>query len=447
MGRFLHLTPLLLAAATLFIGNSMLLTLITVRAGIESFSPAIVGLMGTFYFGGFLAGSILGPRLIELVGHIRVFSALAALGGSSALLIVLVLDPMVWMGARLVGGFCMAGLFMVIESWLNASVENRDRGRILSVYSLIDLATATSAQFLIPLIGPNGFEIFAVSALFFVFSLVPLALTPAATPVAHEPVRLAIFDVWKISPLAFMTCFTIGLTNSAYRTVGPLYATEVGLDLQGVATFMAAGIVGGAVLQMPLGYLSDRIDRRAVLTFCSLGAVLCGLLVASLSSSIYATNPLGTVIRTQTSPEYYYAASFLFGAFAMPLYSLACAHANDFAKPGQYAVLSAGLLFTFGVAATIGPAASSFVMEAVGPQGLFLFICTCHAALVIAALTRMNARPPVPEAERATFTVMPRTSLAIFRLARKRLTSGNDAPPTAETVAGTEPQAAPRKGE
>ena len=330
----------------------------------------------------------------------------------------------------------MAALFTVIESWLNSATENRDRGRILSVYSLIDLATATGAQFILPLMGPEGFEVFAVVALFFIFALVPLALTPAATPVAHEPVRLAIFDVWKISPLAFMTCFTIGLTNSAYRGMGPLYATEVGLDLSGVATFMAAGILGGAVLQFPLGYVSDRIDRRIVLTFTSLGATICGLIVASLSGSIYATNPLGTVIRTETPPEYYYAASFVFGAFAMPLYSLAAAHANDFAKPGQYAVLSAGLLFTFGVAATIGPIASSTVMAWLGPPGLFTFISACHGGLVVAALVRMRARPTVPEEERATFTVLPRTSTAIFRLARKRLTSGGTAPPPSATLSG-----------
>lgn len=434
MGRFLHLTPLLLAAAILFVGNGIMLTLITIRAGLEGFSPAIVGLMGTFYFGGFLLGSIFGPRLIELVGHVRVFAALAALGGGCALIHILYVDPIAWMGARAVAGFCIAGLFTVIESWLNSASDNRDRGRVLSIYSLIDLGTATSAQFMLPLVGPSGFEIFAIAALFFTFSLVPLALTPAATPAAHEPVRLAILDVWRISPLAFITCFTIGLTNSSYRAIGPFYATEVGLDLQGVATFMAAGIIGGAVLQLPLGYLSDRIDRRIVLIIASLGATICGLFVASLSGSIYLTNTLGTVIRTETAPEYYYLASFLFGAFAMPLYSLAAAHANDHAKPGQYAVLSAGLLFTFGIAATVGPLASSTAMEFMGPPGLFAFISVCHAGLVISAIVRMRARAAVPEEERATFTVLPRTSTAIFRLARKRLTAGNNAPPASATV-------------
>ncbi len=416
------LLPLFSAAAILFAGNGMLITLIALRGDLEGFSPATIGAIGTCYFVGFLVGSLRAPKLIEMVGHIRVFAALAAIGAATVLVHVLIVDPYLWMLARAVTGFCISGLFAAIESWLNGATSNKDRGRVLSVYSLIDLAAVTAAQFMLPTLGTKGFAVFAVTAMFFTLSLVPIALSPSAVPTTSEPVRLAIRDAWKISPLAFMTCFTIGLTNSSYRAIGPVYATEIGLDTAGVAFFISAGIVGGAILQLPLGWISDRIDRRKVLMFCSAGATIASIGLSLLSDSVFLRNSLGTVISTQTSPTWYYIGSFLFGAFAMPLYSLAAAHANDFAKAGQHAVVTAGLLFTFGVAASFGPMASSLAMEYFGPPAFFTFMSLCHGMLVAAAVYRMLARPPASEEDRAKYTLMPRTSFAIFRLARRRLT-------------------------
>lgn len=421
MTRILQLVPLLLAAAVLFLGNGLLLTLIALRSDAEGFSATMIGAIGTTYFAGFLIGSRFTPWLIDLVGHVRVFAALAAIGCAAVLLHILLIDPVAWMAIRAVSGLCIAGLFTTIESWLNGTVENRDRGRILSIYSLVDLGAATGSQLLLPLIGIKGFEIFCVTAMLFSLSLVPIAISPTATPQPQEPVRFSLIDAWRISPLAFMTCLTIGLTNSSYRAIGPLYGRDIGLDLSGVALFLAAGIVGGAVLQLPLGWLSDRIDRRKVLILASLGATAASLYVTSLSGDIYLRNPLGTVIRTQTDPTWFYLGSFLFGCFSMPLYSLAAAHANDFAKPNQFAVLSAGLLFTYGLAASVGPLASAWLMSQFGPQALFLFFSVAHAALVVVALIRMRARPTVPSEARGRFTVTPRTTPAILRLARRRL--------------------------
>ena len=430
MQRLMHLLPLLIAAAILFIGNGLLLTLVALRSGEEGFSAQMIGIIGTTYFVGFLAGSRFSPRLIEAVGHVRVFAALAAIGASMVLAHILYVDVYAWMVGRAITGFCIAGLFTTIESWLNASAENRDRGRVLSIYSLVDLGAATASQLALPVIGVKGFEVFCLTALFFSLSLVPIALSPTATPRPQEPVRLALKDAWMISPLAFMTCFTIGLTNSSYRAIGPLYASEIGFDLQNVAFFISAGIVGGAVMQLPLGWISDRIDRRLVLTATCCAAALASLFVSTLAGTSVVRNSVGEAIRITTDPNWYHFGSFVFGAFTMPLYSLAAAHANDFAKPNQYAVVSAGLLFTYGIAATVGPLISSTAIETFGPPSLFVFFSLCHGGLVLLAIVRMLARPTVPDEERVRFTFMPRTTPAIFRLARKRLTGNGKPTPT-----------------
>lgn len=418
-----RLLPLLFSVAILLCGNGILITLISLKANALGWSATTIGLLGTTYFGGFLISSIYTPRLIDMVGHARVFAALASLSAISALMLVLYEEPITWMVSRALAGFCIAGLFTAIESWINGAVENQDRGRMLSVYSLTDLGAVTASQLLIPVFGTEGTILFLITAIMFCFSVVPVTLSPRDATQPFEPVKLKFKDVWRVSPLAFMTCFVIGLTNSSYRTIGPIYATNVGLDTQGVAFFMTAGIVGGAVLQLPIGWLSDRMDRRHVLSLTTVSAVAAGLLLAYLSQGDRMHGGAGTSIYlTGLQAEWFYAGSFLFGCFAMPLYSIAAAHANDFAKSGQFATITAGMLFTYGVSATVGPMLSSFSMDYFGPPGFFLFICAAHAGLLAFAFTRMRARDTVPDEDRVRYAPLLRTSRGVFNLARKRLT-------------------------
>ncbi|MDH3582526.1 MAG: MFS transporter, partial [Hyphomicrobiales bacterium] len=257
-----HLLPLLLAAAILLAGNGLQGTLITLRANLEGFDPVLIGLLGTAYFAGFALSCLMTPHLIRSVGHIRVFSALAALAAAGTLALVLIIDPYVWMLIRFTTGYCFAGLFTVMESWLAAASKNADRGRVLSVYRLIDLLAVTGVQFLLPVFGTAGFELFAVIAIFFAMSLVPVSLADRSSPKPPEAFSFDLRTVWAISPMACSGVLSLGLTTSAFRLIGPLYAEGVGLSVAGVALFMSAGIVGGAVLQLPFGYLSDRFDRR-----------------------------------------------------------------------------------------------------------------------------------------------------------------------------------------
>lgn len=374
------LIPLLVAAGILLGANGIQTTLITIRADMEGMSPTLIGAMGTTFFAGYVLGTIAATRLIELVGHIRVFAALAAIASSCALLLVVWVDPYFWLFIRAVMGFCSSGLFTAVESWLSGVSTNANRGKVYSAYGMIDISAVTASQFALPVLGADGFLAFAAAAMLMSLSLVPIALSPTTQPEHQETVRLHIWDVWRISPLAFMACLTIGLTNSAFRTVGPLYAQQSGLSIHELALFMGLGIGGGAFLQIPFGWLSDHFNRRKVLMIATVGASIASL---ALSMAPVGNNTL------------IYAGVFMFGAFAMPLYSLAAAHANDFAKPGQYEAVSAGLLFTFAAGSMVGPLLGSYAMQLVGHQALFQYICVVHMLLLVWALVRSAVRPVV----------------------------------------------------
>ena len=257
--------PLLMAAGILLGGNGLFSTLIAVRGGAEGMSPGQIGWMGSTYFVGFLAGCIIVPHFLRMVGHIRVFAALASLAASATLLMVMIIDPYVWMILRALIGFCFAGLFTTIESWLNTGVKNEVRGQVLSVYRVVDILVVAGAQYLMPIFGTEGFTLFGIMVLMITLSLVPVALADRSSPKPPEEFHFNIPEIWIISPLACIGCVAIGMTNSAFRFVGPLYAEAVGLSLASLATFISLGVIGGAVSQYPLGILSDKYDRRWVL--------------------------------------------------------------------------------------------------------------------------------------------------------------------------------------
>ena len=397
------LIPLFIAAGILLAGNGVQGTAIAIRGAAEGFSTSLIGLMGTAYFAGFLIGCLYITRMLNAVGHIRTFAALAAIAASGTLLLMVLVDPISWIIIRFVVGFCFAGLFTTIESWINSGVDNETRGRVLAVYRIIDIVAVTGAQFLLPVFGADGFVLFAVMCVMITLSLVPVSLADRSNPKPPAQFRFDLKGIWVLSPLACIGCVTIGATNGAFRLIGPLYAGEIGLSITDVAIFMSVGIIGGAVLQYPLGALSDRYDRRTVLMTTTVGAVLAGLFLA---------------FGAGTSPTLNYIGIFLFGAFALPLYSLSAAHANDHAGPGQHVMVAAGLMFFFSLGATIGPYISSAVVEAFGPTALFTYTSAVHGALILATLWRMRARGPVPAEARGPFSWLLRTSPVFPRMAR-----------------------------
>jgi len=399
------LLPILLSAGILLGGNGLQVTLVSVRANIEGFPPELIGLLGTAYYIGFASGCFSTGRLIRRVGHIRVFSGLVALAAVGTLALVVWIDPVVWTVVRVVTGFCFAGLSMALESWLNQTAGSTDRGRVLSLYRVVDLFAVLGAQFLMPLFGAGGFTVFAVVAMLFCLAIVPMSLSRHASPPPPDSGSLNLGRVWHISPAGCLGCITIGLTNSAFRTIGPVYAQEVGLAVSEIAAFIGAGVLGGALAQYPLGVLSDRIDRRFVLIATTCGAAGAGFFLGSL---------------TGPDAAYIYAGAFLFGAFAMPLYSLSIAHANDHTKSGDFVELAAGLILFFAIGASIGPIIASLIMAQFGAPAFFLYTSVIHGLFVLFVLHRMAQRGAVARGLKRGYVGLLRTSPMMMRIARPK---------------------------
>ncbi|MDX8446576.1 MFS transporter [Mesorhizobium captivum] len=404
MSSIRPLIPLLIAAGILLGGNGLQSTLIALRGAQEGFSATVIGLMGTFYFAGFLLGCLAVTRILKAVGHVRTFSALAAVASVGTLLLVLVIDPVMWCAIRFAGGFCFAGLFTVMEAWLNSGVTNKDRARVLAIYRMVDIGSVTGAQFLIPVFGAGGFAIFAVMSMMITFSLVPVSLGDRSNPAPPEEVKLDLPRVWRISPLGSIGCIAVGVTNSAFRTLSPVYAEEIGMSVADVVTFVSVGIFGGALIQYPLGYLSDRWDRRSVLL-----TTTCCAMVAALTLAFVAHG----------DPFLNFVIVFFFGCFAMPLYSLSAAHSNDRADKGEFVLINAALMLFYSFGAIGGPFAASAVMQHFGPGALFVFSAAVYAILIVVILYRMQVRSGVPAGKRSRFTALLRTSTLFARLARR----------------------------
>ncbi|MGE0280051.1 MAG: MFS transporter [Rhizobiaceae bacterium] len=402
MSSIRPLIPLLIAAGILLGGNGLQSTLVALRGASEGFSPATIGFMGTAYFTGFLLGCLAITRILKSVGHVRAFAALAALASAGTLMLVLVIDPVMWSIIRFLTGFCFAGLFTVMESWLNSGVRNEDRAQVLAVYRIIDLGSVTGAQFLIPVFGAGGFSIFAIMSIMITLSLVPVSLGDRSNPAPPEDVKLDLGRAWRISPLAAMACIAVGMSNSAFRTLSPVYAEEIGMSVTDVVTFVSVSIIGGAVIQYPLGYLSDRWDRRRILLTTSFGAMLSALVIATWAGN---------------SALFNFVAVFIFGSFAMPMYSLSAAHANDRADKSEFVLVNAALMLFYSIGAMVGPFAASTTMELFGPAWLFYFNAAVYAVLIAIIVYRMQVRGPAPVHSR--FIALLRTSPIFARLARR----------------------------
>lgn len=415
MSSIRPLIPLLIAAGILLGGNGLQGTLIALRGAMEGFEPATIGFIGTAYFAGFLIGCLTITRMLKAVGYVRSFATLAALASAGTLLLVLVIDPLMWAVIRFMTGFCFAGLFTVMESWMNSGVRNEDRARILALYRIVDIGSVTGSQFLIPVFGPGGFAIFAVMSIMITLSLVPVSLADRSNPAPPEDVKLDLRRAWAISPLAAIGCIAVGITNSAFRTLSPVYAEQIGMSVADVVTFVSVGIVGGAIIQYPLGHLSDKWDRRSVLLITCVGAMAAALALAFLAGS----NPLAN-----------FALVFVFGSFAMPMFSLSAAHANDRAEKHEFVLVNAALMLFYSIGAIGGPFLAAYFMQAFGPSSLFLFTAAVYLALIAYILYRMQVQPPVPDSRRGRFVALLRTSPIFARLAKRAGRNGkNDGRP------------------
>ena len=382
------ISALLLSVAFLLAGNGLQGTLLPIRAGMEAFTTPDIGILGSAYYIGFASGCLLGGRILRRAGHIRTFTAMASIASAVALAHALVLLPWFWWLARATTGLCLAVLFMVIESWLNERSTKETRGTILAIYLIINLTVITVGQMMITLYYPGGWHLFALASILVSLAAVPIAFTVSPAPAGVETVSVRIRRLYHLSPVGFAGCVTVGLANGAFWSLGPVYAQRTGLDVAGVAVFMSATVLAGAVGQWPLGRASDRVDRRKVI------AVAC--IFAAVAAIALASGLLTTEAQILT-------ASCAFGIFAFPIYAIAVAHTNDFVPQGEFVESSSGLLLLFGAGAVLGPLVASFLMTRFGPQGLYAFTALVHVSMAIFALYRMYRREPIAAEERTSF--------------------------------------------
>ena len=359
---------LLLSAAILLSGQGLQFTLLPVRASLEDFSTVAIGAMGAAYFLGFTVGCLKSGELLRRVGHIRVFLAMSAIASAAPLVHGLVVEPVAWGVLRFLTGFCLASLYIVIESWLNERSTNANRGVIFSTYSMITLTMMAAGQMLNLLYNPAGLQLFVIASILFSIGAVPIALSVSPSPAQPASTKTDIRKLFRTSPSGTVGCFAVGLANGAFWGLAPVYASAIGNAVSMAAWFMAAAIIGGAILQWPLGLLSDVLGRRKVLVaVCILGSA-AGLALAVLApqSGVISIIVLGGV----------------WGAFAFPMYSIAVAYANDYAGHGDYVKVSAGLLLVYGMGAIIGPFLASALITIRGSDGLFLFTAAVHVLLI-----------------------------------------------------------------
>ena len=387
---FAPLAALLFSTALLLMGNGLLVVLLPVRAAAENFATLEVGVLGAAYFLGFAIGCLAGPRVIRRVGHVRTFAAMVSLASAMVLAHAMVLAPVAWWLGRAVTGLCLAVLFMVIESWLNERSTNENRGRIFSIYTIVNLTVVTVGQMMLTLEDPREFALFASASILVSLAAIPVALTRAEAPAPLETVRLRVFHLYRSSPVGFAGAVAVGLTNGAFWSLAPVFVHENRFagDPDMVAIFMSVAVMAGAIGQWPLGRVSDRMDRRRVVLVASIGAAAVGL-ATGLFSDRWA--------------EGLFVFPFLFGMFVFPLYTLCAAHVNDSVKSGEFVEAAGVLLLLVAAGAVGGSLVASGAMHLYGPSALFYCTAAVHAMLVVFTLARIRARPPRAVAEREPF--------------------------------------------
>lgn len=403
----LRLSTLLSGVGLLVVGVGLLFSVLGLRAGVAEFSSVTLGLVTSAYFVGFVVGTYLCPMVIRRVGHIRAFAAMASLASTMPILHALWVDPWFWGALRLVTGICLVGLYIVVESWLNALAPSQHRGKLFAVYMSVNFVALALGQWLI-LVGDRlGFVPFAMVSVMFSFALLPITMTPVDEPEPVEAPRLSLRNLYEASPMGMAAALASGLITGAFYGMGALFAQGVGFTDAGVASFLAAAILGGALFQWPVGHYSDSHDRRLVLVWvCVLGAAVSG----------------GAYVLSQFSGDALIPLALLFGGLMFAIYGLGVAHVNDVIDSTRLVEFTGGLLLIHGVGAAIGPTLAGAVMDAFGPASLMLYFAGVLGLLALYTLYRLRAAAAVPAEDKASFVVMGGGSQAVLQMDPRSLT-------------------------
>ena len=379
----------------LLAGVGLLGTVLGVRATTALFGNLEIGLIMAGYYAGYIAGTLFAPRLIRNVGHVRCFAAFAAMCAAASLGFGLLVNPIAWFVLRLLSGACVVGIYMVVESWLNEQSAGPNRSKIFSFYMMSTLVALGSGQFLLLAGDHSQLTLFALSAILISLGVVPIAITRVNEPRIDLAVPIALTELARISPLGMVGALSAGIVSGAFWGMAPVFGHRLGLGEGDIALLMSSTILGGIMLQWPIGHLSDRIGRRTVL-------ILTSLATAVASATI-------TYITVNGYPGLF-SSSFLYGGLMFTLYSISVAHTNDHLHAGQVLEATRGLLLVFGIGALCGPILGGIAMKILGPAGLPAMSAITAACLSLFGIFRTTRRAPPAFEEQAEFVPMVRTS-------------------------------------
>jgi MFS family permease len=387
LASLVPIVSLLSGVALLLVGHGLLTLALPLRGEAEGFDPVAIGALGAAYYAGFVAGCLNGPHLVRRAGHIRAFAAVVCGVSAAAAAYPLAVAEASWILLRFIFGYGLAVFYLVVESWLNDRATNTTRGMIMSAYIMVNHVALTAGQLLLLTWSVTGFELFVLGSVMISVAAIPVALTRHPQPPPVTEVRFRPGRLWRSSPVGLVGSLLIGVANGAFWGLAPISATDFGLSHDEAAIFMSVAVIAGAVTQAPIGRLSDRMDRRQVLAVLLGGSSLTGL-------AIFALAPAGTALTLLGA---------VFGAFAMPCYSIAAAHAYDHADPSDYVGTASSLLLMNGVGSIAGPLAAAFMLRAAPGGGLYLFTAAMHAALLGFVLWRVTRRAAPPDEARESF--------------------------------------------
>ena len=381
--------PLLLGVMLLMVGNGIQGSLLGIRGGLEGFSTFEISVVMSAYFAGFLIGSQLAPSMIRKVGHVRVFAALGSL--ISAILVVYPVAPdwIVWSALRVMIGFSFSGIYITAESWLNNVATNETRGQALSAYMIVQMLGIIASQALLNVAEPSGFVLFVIPSVLVSLAFMPLLLAPTPAPTFDQTQPLSFRALFRISPLGCAGMLLTGGVFSAMFGMAAVWGQMKGLSVRDISIFIGALYVGGLVLQYPIGWVSDRMDRRKLIMGLSVLAAVV-MFLATLPGLPFAA---------------LLVAALLLGGITNPVYALLIAYTNDFLAKEDMAAASAGMIFLNGFGAIFGPLVTGWIMGRVGPSGFFLFIGILYVALAGYALYRMTRRAAPAGHGQAAFVV------------------------------------------
>ena len=390
--QLMHSWPLFFGLALMMVGNSLQGTLLGVRADIENFSVFTTGLIMSAYYIGFLGGSHFVPKLVTNVGHIRVFAALASVASTTVLLHAVFVDPWIWGVTRIVTGFAYSGLYIVVESWLNDASTNKNRGKMLGLYMFITYLGMVVGQFLLNIADPSTVELFVLTSVLVSLALLPISLSKRPAPDFSAGETIWFSTIWKRSPLGVAGMFICGFCSATIFALGSIFILQMGLSYKLVSTFMSAFIIGGVLFQIPVSYISDKMDRRTVIIIlCMMSAMSCVVLYIGVLSSV--------VIMM--------VGAFLVGGMSLPIYGQCASHVNDHLLPRQFVAASATLLLINGLGAAFAPTVVSTLMQYMGSDGFILSLIVSFTGLSLFGLYRARVGNTIAMDDQGDTILMP----------------------------------------